>query len=71
MGLSQEEIQSLLLIDLLPHDLFMKVGDEYQIIIPKGSSIPSRKTVEVMIEKDQEYLVVEVYRKKEGDEYIV
>lgn len=49
----------------------MKMGDGYQIIIPKGSSIPSRKTVEVMIEKDQEYLVIEVYRKKEDDEFVV
>ena len=66
------KIQSLLLIDLLPHDLFVKSGDDYEKIIEKGSSIPCRKLIEFEIEENQKNLIVEVYRKKEeDDDYVV
>ena len=65
MGLSEKEIQELLLIDLLPHDIYIKNEQGYEVIIPKGCSIPARKTVEF---ENQEYLNVEVYRKKEDDD---
>ena len=68
MGLSEKEIQELLLIDLLPHDIFIKNEDGYEVIIPKGCSIPAKKTIEFIIEENQEYLDVEVYRKKENED---
>lgn len=72
MGLSKADIQSLLLIDLLPHDLFVKSSDDYEKIIEKGSSIPCRKLIEFEIEENQKNLIVEVYRKKEeDDDYVV
>lgn len=71
MGLSLPEIQSLLLIDLLPHDIYVKSGDGYEVIIPKGCSIPAKKTIEFEVEEGQEDLMVEVYRKKEGEDYTV
>lgn len=71
MGLSQKEIQSLLLIDLLPHALYVERGDGYEVIIPKGCPIPTRKTIEFPIEESQDRLNVKVYRKKEDEDYVV
>jgi hypothetical protein len=65
-----KELQKLLFIDLLPHDICMKTDDGFETVIPKGSSIPTRKMVEVEIEEKQRTLMVTLYRRKE-DEFVV
>lgn len=71
MGVSPSELQSLLFIDLLPHDICMQTNSGYEVVIPKGVSIPTRKTIEVELEdENQKYLTISLFRSKE-DEYIV
>ena len=72
MGVSAATLRSLLLIDLLPHDICVKTGSTYLVAIPKGAPIPSRKTVELSLsDEKQKQLKVEIYRRKEADEYSV
>ena len=68
--MAPKELQKLLFIDLLPHDICMKTDDRFETVIPKGSSIPTRKMVEVEIEEKQRTLMVTLYRRKE-DEFVV
>ena len=67
--MAPKELQKLLFIDLLPHDICMKTDDGFETVIPKGSSIPTRKMVEVEIEEKQRTLMVTLYRRK--DEFVV
>ena len=61
-----------MLIDLLPHDIYIKNGEDYEVVIPKNSSIPTRKTVEFVVEDSDEELSVEIFRKKANeDEFMV
>lgn len=73
MGYSMKDLQSLLLIDLLPHDIFIKTETGFEIVIPKGASVPSRRTVEVMLtEENQTSISVEIFRNSSAnDDYIV
>ena len=60
-------------IDLLPHDICVKTDSGFEIVVPKGSSIPSRKAIEVELqEEDQKSLTVEIYRSSPAsDDYVV
>ena len=69
-GVSSKELQKLLFIDLLPHDICMKTDDGFETVVPKGSSIPTRKLVEVEIQEKQRTLTVSLYRRKE-EEFVV
>lgn len=73
MGYSMKDLQSLLFIDLLPHDIFIKTETGYEIVIPKGTSVPSRRTVEfVLTEENQTSLSVEIFRNAStSDDYVV
>ena len=71
MGVSPSELQSLLFIDLLPHDICIQTDKGYEVVIPKGVSIPTRKTIEVELEEEnQKDLSLSVFRSKDS-EYIV
>ncbi|OAO11865.1 heat shock protein [Blastocystis sp. ATCC 50177/Nand II] len=72
MGYSMKDLQSLLFIDLLPHDIFIKTETGYEIVIPKGASVPSRRTVEfVLTEENQTSLSVEIFRNAStSDDYV-
>lgn len=68
-----KDLQSLLFIDLLPHDIFIKTETGYEIVIPKGASVPSQRTVEfVLTEENQTSLSVEIFRNAStSDDYVV
>ena len=65
MGVKEDEIRSLLFIDLLPYDLCIETEMGYKVVIPKGATIPCRRSVEVALsEENQQELLINVYRKK-------
>ena len=65
MGVKEDEIRSLLFIDLLPYDLCIETEMGYKVVIPKGATIPCRRSVEVALsEENQKELLINVYRKK-------
>lgn len=65
MGVKEDEIRSLLFIDLLPYDLCIETEMGYKVVIPKGATIPCRRSVEVALsEENQRELLINVYRKK-------
>ena len=68
MGVTEDEIRSLLFIDLLPYDLCIETEAGYKVVIPKGATIPCRRSVEVSLsEENQKELLINVYRKKAKD----
>ena len=69
MGVTEDEIRSLLFIDLLPYDLCIETEMGYKVVIPKGATIPCRRSVEVALnEENQKELLINVYRKKSRSE---
>ena len=63
--MKEDEIRSLLFIDLLPYDLCIETEMGYKMVIPKGATIPCRRSVEVALsEENQQELLINVYRKK-------
>ena len=68
-----KDLQSLMYIDLLPHDICVKTDTGFEIVVPKGSSIPSRKSVEFELQEEgQKSLTVEIYRSTPAsDDYVV
>lgn len=63
--MKEDEIRSLLFIDLLPYDLCIETEMGYKVVIPKGATIPCRRSVEVALsEENQQELLINVYRKK-------
>ena len=72
MGVSLSDLQSLLYIDLLPHDICVEVEDGcFEVVIPQGVTVPTKKTIEVVLENaEQKSLTLTLYRKKEQD-YVV
>ena len=79
MGVSSDDLHSLLYIDLLPHDICIESEEGFEVVIPKGSAIPTRKTIEIPLDieegeegdrKRPENLTITLYRKKD-DEYMV
>ena len=63
--MKEDEIRSLLFIDLLPYDLCIETEMGYKVVIPKGATIPCRRSVEVALsEENQKELLINVYRKK-------
>ena len=70
MGVKPADLQSLLFIDLLPHDICIQTKKGYEVVIPKGVSIPTRKMIEVELEGNQKDLSLSVFRSKDN-EFIV
>ena len=69
MGVTEDEVRSLLFIDLLPYDLCIETEMGYKVVIPKGSTIPCRRSVEVSLSEDnQKELLINVYRKKSKEQ---
>ena len=67
--MTEDEIRSLLFIDLLPYDLCIETEMGYKVVIPKGATIPCRRSVEVALnEENQKELLINVYRKKSRSE---
>ena len=66
-------MQSLLYIDLLPYDLCIETDEGYEVVIPKGVTIPARRSVEVALHDNHKELMVNVFRGKseELEEFIV
>lgn len=66
-------MQSLLYIDLLPYDLCIETDEGYEVVIPKGVTIPARRSVEVALHDNHKELMVNVFRGKseESEEFIV
>ena len=58
------ELQEVVLLDVTPHDLGVKVaGDKMSVIIPANTSIPTRETkVFATTEDNQSFVAVEVYQ---------
>ncbi len=58
------ELQEVVLLDVTPHDLGVKVaGDKMSVIIPANTSIPTReKKVFATTEDNQAFVAVEVYQ---------
>ncbi|MBK9031786.1 MAG: molecular chaperone DnaK [Myxococcales bacterium] len=58
------ELQEVVLLDVTPHDLGVKVaGDKMSVIIPANTSIPTReKKVFATTEDNQSFVAVEVYQ---------
>jgi molecular chaperone DnaK len=58
------ELQEVVLLDVTPHDLGVKVaGDKLAVIIPANTSIPTRETkVFATTEDNQTFVAVEVYQ---------
>ena len=71
-GVSLSDLQSLLYIDLLPHDICIEMEDgSFDVVIPQGVTVPAKKTIEVVLEDpEQKSLTLTLYRKKEQD-YVV
>ena len=54
MGVKEDEIRSLLFIDLLPYDLCIETEMGYKVVIPKGATIPCRRSVEVALSEENQ-----------------
>jgi len=63
-GVIGGELQEVVLLDVTPHDLGVKVaGDKMSVIIPANTSIPTReKKVFATTEDNQTYVAVEIYQ---------
>jgi molecular chaperone DnaK len=67
-GVIGGELQEVVLLDVTPHDLGVKVaGDKMSVIIPANTSIPTReKKIFATTEDNQTFVAIEVYQGPES-----
>jgi molecular chaperone DnaK len=63
-GILGGELQEVVLLDVTPHSLGVRVtGDKMSVVIPENTSIPTRaKKVFATAEDDQTFVAVEIYQ---------